>query len=230
MANNYTQSQLLSDINVGIFGKIGMLPSPVDFLNNVVREAHNENTFRSTKCRALLSPTLSVDTTKYVCPTDLRDYKIIDIAPDDGKDRNYGAFHLIPVEEWQRYSKFGDFCIDDRNGVRTLFIQTGFSSSSDLLSPIEDTVAYITYYSKYPWQSASGTFKLLSDVSSDLLVADESEYDLIVKKGIQKGRSLTRAEQSDRAEAKKEYEEAKQAYMMTNIDESQVMTSTYSYQ
>lgn len=230
MAYTYTNTQLLSDINVGIFGKIGMIPNTIDFLNNVVREAHNENTFKSTKRTVLLDPTLSPDVVEYTCPTDLRDFKIVDINPGLGDPRMYGAFHLIPYEEWNRFSKFGDFTIDDSNNERTLLIQTRYSSATDIVSPIEDVVVYITYYSKYPWQSSGGTLKLLTDASSDFLVADESEYDLLVKKGIHKGRSLTRAEQADRMEAKKEYEEAKQAYRVTNIDESQVMTSTYHYQ
>jgi hypothetical protein len=230
MAYQYTQSQLLSDINTGIFGKIGMIPNTTDFINNVVREAHNDVTFKSTKITELLSPTLSPDVVEYTCPVGLRDYKIIDIAPGLGDSREYGAFHLVPQEEWNRSSQFGDFTIDDSNGDRTLLIQTRYSSSTDIISPITDTIVYITYYSIYPWQSASGVLKTLSTTSSDLLVAGESEYDLLVKKGIQKGRSLTRADQLDRVEAKTEYDDAVKAYKVTNIDESQMMISTYAYQ
>lgn len=230
MAHEYSRSQLLSDINVGIFGKIGMLPNTEDFANNVVREVHNEVTIKSTKRTVALDPILSDAVVEYTCPVDLRDYKIIDINPALGDPRYFGAFNLIPVEEWSRFSRFGDVAIDETEGDKTLLIQTRNSSLTDGLSTLADVIVYISYYSKYPWQSSGGTLKQLSTDDSDLLVATESEYDLIVKKGIMKGRSLTRADRLDREEARKEYDEAVKAYTMTNIDESKVMVSTYHYQ
>lgn len=227
----YSRAQLLSDINVGIFGKIGMLPNTEDFANSLVREVHNELSIRSTRKRAALSPDLNPEVIEYTCPTDLRDNKIVDINPDDGEDRVFGEINLIPMEQFMRRSKFGDIAIDERSGTRILFIQTRYSNGINSSSPIITADTFITYYSKFPWlASDQTTYKLISTDDSDLLVADESEYDLFVKKGIVKASRFTNMDSNLRAEAKQDYKDAVTAYTGTNLDESKVFTSTYHFQ
>src|SRR4030043_265515 len=98
MAFTYTQSQLLSDINRKIFGKIGMISSPEDFINEVVREVRNDVSIRSAKRKMALSPHLFPQVYQYAAPSDLFDYKIIDI-PAQAKDYDDG-FSLVPVEQF----------------------------------------------------------------------------------------------------------------------------------
>jgi ABC-type proline/glycine betaine transport system substrate-binding protein len=88
----------------------------------------------------------------------------------------------------------------------------------------------VTYYSKYGWQSSAGVYKQLTDSSSDLLVADESEYDLFLKKGRYIGLQETNNDENTTERAAKDYDLALKQYGLNNPDESQIMISTYSYQ
>lgn len=88
----------------------------------------------------------------------------------------------------------------------------------------------ILYYSKYGWQSSAGAYKQNSTDDSDLLVADDTEYDLFVKKGIDIGYQLTNGEQGDIQTAKTDYQNALAIYSPQNPDESQIMVSSYHIQ
>jgi hypothetical protein len=88
----------------------------------------------------------------------------------------------------------------------------------------------VLYYSKYGWQTSSGAYLQNSTTSLDLLVADDTEYDLLVQKGVLLGMPLTNFDMQERQEAKKNYEDAKFQYMSTNPDESAIMVSTYHQQ
>lgn len=135
----YTQSQLLSDINAEIHGKIGMISSQTDFVNSVVREVHNDVTIRSTRRRADLAPNLFPEIYQYACPSDLRDYKIIDI-PAQAK-RYDGHFKLVPTEQFSVRPDLGDIAIDDYNGVRTLLINSEVPAKSQLIAELDSTTS-----------------------------------------------------------------------------------------
>lgn len=139
MAFQYTRSELLSDINAGIRGKIGMISSQEDFVNRVVREVNNDIAIRSTRRRAELSPELFSEIYQYACPTDLRDGRIIDI-PAQAK-RSDGSFGLVPTEQFSVSPQKGDIAIDDYNGVRTLLINSNIASQSTVLSSLETTTS-----------------------------------------------------------------------------------------
>lgn len=381
---NYTYSQLASDINAGIRGKIGMISSQRDFVNRVVREVNNDIALRSTRRKATLSPDLYPGIYQYACPSDLRDYRIIDI-PAQAK-RSDGSFGLVPFEQFSVNPRAGDIAIDDYNSVRTLYINSSISTDSITLSTLESTTAgggtwtavgdttniradgddYITgngslafdigsgatttagiqntsldskditdylgghssvfvwvrinsttnltnfilrigtnntnyysktvtarhdgnafqsgwnllrfpltsltetgsvtdtairyvslfmtktagkinetdykfnnlvlargviheisYYSKYGWTTSSGTYIENSTDVSDYVLADTSEYDLLVKHGTRRGMRLTNFERQDIEDADKEYTDALLVYGNQNADESQLMVSTY---
>ena len=383
MAFIYTQSQLLSDINRKIFGKIGMISSQEDFINEVARTVNNDVSIRSTRRKMPLSTGLFPMVYQYPAPTDLRDYKIIDIPPQ-AKDYD-DTFTMIPSEQFHNRKRLGDVAIEDYNGVRTLLINseipTGgqviseldtlgtweafggvenvaqdssdyikgsgaitfdISSASDTTAGIVNTdinefsladylggdsavfvwarintptdltnyilrlgtdasnyysktatVAHdgnafvagwnlirfdltnlteqgtvtdasinyaaiymtkttgkvdetdykfdwlllnkgyrhnITYVSKYSWQSETGVYKEKSTESSDLIVADTSEYDLFVLKGRQIGLEETGAEQGMINTATRNYVVAMETYMSNNPDESMIMVTSYQEQ
>jgi len=383
MAFIYTQSQLLSDINRKIFGKIGMISSQEDFINEVARTVNNDVSIRSTRRKIPLSTGLFPMVYQYPAPTDLRDYKIIDIPPQ-AKDYD-DTFTMIPSEQFHNRKRLGDVAIEDYNGVRTLLINseipTGgqviseldtlgtweafggvenvaqdssdyikgsgaitfdISSASDATAGIVNTdinefsladylggdsavfvwarintptdltnyilrlgtdasnyysktatVAHdgnafvagwnlirfdltnlteqgtvtdasinyaaiymtkttgkvdetdykfdwlllnkgyrhnITYVSKYSWQSETGVYKEKSTESSDLIVADTSEYDLFVLKGRQIGLEETGAEQGMINTATRNYVAAMETYMSNNPDESMIMVTSYQEQ
>ncbi len=384
MSFNYTRTQLLSDISAGIRGKIGMISSQEDFINRVVREVNNDIAIRSTRRKASLSPEMFPGVYQYACPSDLRDFRIIDI-PAQAK-RYDKSFGLVPSEQFAVNPQKGDIAIDDYNGVRTLLINSEVNTASVTLSTLENTTAgggtwtavgdaenlrddgddyikgsgsvawdigagatttagientgldttdltdflgghssvfvwvrinsttnltnfilklgtdssnyysktvtarhdgnafqsgwnllrfpltslsetgtvtdtlisfasiYMTktagkvsetdykfnslmvmrgviheieYYSKYGWQSTAGTYLENSTDTLDYVVADTSEYDLILKHGVRRGMRLTNFSTDEIKDADGEYADALRVYGSQNPDESQLMVSSY---
>lgn len=381
----YTRAQFLSDINADIHGKIGMISSPEDLVNRVVREVNNDIALRSLRRKQTLTPDLVPGIFQYACPDDLRDNRIIDI-PAQAK-RQDGSFGLIPVEQFNTNPQRGEIAIDDYNGVRILMINSDIDTESIPVSTLETTTSgggnwtavgdainvrndgddyikgngsvafdigsgatttagieniglnqfdisdflgghssvfvwqrissitnltsftlkigsssanyysktvttrndgtafqvgwnllrfplvslteigtvvdtaidfaslYMTkttgkinetdykvnwmmimkgvihdvlYYSKYGWQTSSGTYIENSTDDSDFLVADTSEYDLLVKHAKRRAMRLTNFDLSDIQDADAEYADALVIYGAQNPDESQLMVSTYS--
>lgn len=134
MAFSFTRSQLLSRINAGIQGRIGMLVSQEDFANEVVREVLDDIRIRSTRRKSLLVPNLLNGPFQYVAPSDLHGISIIDI-PAQAK-RYDGEFNLVPSEQFARRPTPGDIAIDDYNGVRVLNIYSQTPDSSTSIDPL----------------------------------------------------------------------------------------------
>lgn len=88
----------------------------------------------------------------------------------------------------------------------------------------------VLYYSRYGWQSSAGTYMQNSTDESDLLVADDTEYEIFLKKGIKIGLELTNSERSEIMDAEQDYQNAKAEYGPQNPDESMVMVSEYQVQ
>lgn len=152
MAFHYTRSELLSDINAGLRGKIGMISSQEDFVNRVVREVKNAIALRSARRKATLSPDLFPGITQYACPSDLQDNRIIDI-PAQVK-RYDGSFGLVPVEQFNVSPRTGDIAIDDYNGTRVLLVNSEVTTASSIISPLESTT------------SGGGTWVLVGDAEN----------------------------------------------------------------
>lgn len=380
MAFTYTRSQLLSDINMGIRGKIGMISNQGDFINRVVREFRNDVALRSGKRKQQLTPNLFNGVYQYACPSDLADNRIIDI-PAQAK-RYDGSFGLVPVEQFNVNPQLGDIALDDFNGTRTLLIKSAVATPEltiDPISSVDDWVAFgdaenieldsddyiknnasisfdissaggttagvqnsaissfdltdylggnssifvwakinsvtnltnyilligsssgnyyqktvttrsdgnafengwnllrfdltnlaetgtvtdtaityaalymtktagkisetdykfnnlvlmrgvihnVLYYSKYGWQTSAGAYLQNSTDSLDVVVVDDTEYEMILKKGIHMGMKLTNFEMGEIEEAKNDYKVAVSQYTANNPDESQIMISTY---
>jgi len=379
----YTQAQLLSDTNRKIFGKIGMISSQEDFINEVVREVHNDIAIRSTRRKMSLAPHLFPSIYQYAAPSDLRDYKIIDIP---AQAKNYeDSFNMVTVEQFNNRPTLGDIAIDDYNGLRTLLINADLSTSERVISELDslgswtafggadnveadrddyikgagslsfdidassdttaglvntdinefditdflggdssvfvwakinsptDIVNYklrlgtdasnyftqtitarhdgnafvagwnllrfdltslveqgtvtktsinyaaiymtkdtdkvietdykfdwltimkgqrhdVTYYSKYGWQTSAGVYIQKSTTSSDLLLADESEYPLFLAKAKHIGLQETNNDENTIDRAEKSYKEAVATYGQNNPDESQLIITTYNQQ
>lgn len=88
----------------------------------------------------------------------------------------------------------------------------------------------VLYYSKYGWQTSAGAYLQNSTDSLDVVVADDTEYDLVVKKGIYVGMQFTNFDMGERQEAREDYEQAKAMYASSNPDESAIMVSNYHAQ
>jgi hypothetical protein len=92
---------------------------------------------------------------------------------------------------------------------------------------INGVIHNILYYTKYGWVNSIGVYIENSTSGGDLLVADTSEYNLIVMKGISRAMRLTNFTAEEIKGADKEYLDAIKTYGMQNPDESQLMVSTY---
>lgn len=131
----YTRAQLKTRINAGIQGKIGMLISAEDTMNEVVRDVLAANDLRSTKRKATLSPNLFNGINDYLCPSDLKGYGLVDI-PGQAK-RADGEFSLISPREFDVKKPSGAVAIDDINGVRALKINSIVDSQSIVISELD---------------------------------------------------------------------------------------------
>lgn len=131
----YTRSQLKSDINRGIFGKIGMLISSEDTINEVVRTVTTDIDTRSARRQTVLTPDLFQDAYEYDCPADLDALKIIDI-PTQAK--NYeDDFFLVPSSQFSSKKEKGMIAIKDFNGARVLQINANSSSQTIVVSELD---------------------------------------------------------------------------------------------
>lgn len=122
MAFIYTRANLKTRINAGIQGKIGMLISDEDLMNDAVREVNNDIDLRSAKREAELSPKLFDGIYDFAAPSDLDANKIIDLPAQVKREGQ--EFFLITPEEFDRKKENldGFIAIDDYNGSRILKI------------------------------------------------------------------------------------------------------------
>ena len=158
----YTRSDLKSRINAGIQGKIGMLVSSEDLVNEVVRNLFSRVDLRSAKRRATLTPNLYNGIFEYNCPSDLKANKIIDI-PAQAR-RHDGEFSLTTPEEFRTTEgRVGDIAIDDYNGQRVLLINSEVDSQSVVVSELDALSS-----------GASSDWTIFGDAES--LAKDDSDF------------------------------------------------------
>jgi len=81
------------------------------------------------------------------------------------------------------------------------------------------------YYSQYGWQSSVGTYKANSTTASDLLNADEQEYELILAKCAELAADEADEDKVSKKEAER-YERLKKQYKMDRPSEALIMIST----
>ena len=162
MAFQYTRAQLLSDIDAGIHGKIGMISSQGDFVNKVVREVNNKVAIRSARRKQTLSPDLFPGIFQYACPTDLRSNRIIDIPAQAKNQDEDGTWGLVPIEQFNNREIPGNVAFDDYNGVRVMMLSSRTSATQIVISELDDL------------NSGGGTWTAFGDAEN--LVADSDNY------------------------------------------------------
>lgn len=139
----YTQSDFKSRINAGIQGKVDMLISSEDLMNEAVRTVKNEVKLRTHKRKAELVPNLFSEIYEYTCPSDMEGLSIIDIPAQ--AQREDGEFALVPPEQFRRDRKKGDISIDEYNGTRVLLIDSNvidWTSKFISTTALEDWTAF----------------------------------------------------------------------------------------
>lgn len=160
MTFTYTQSNLQSRLNAGIQGKIGMLVSPQDTMNQAVRMLFATVDLRSARRRQTLTPNLYNGIFDYACPTDLKGYSIIDIPAQAA--RQDGSFFLVPTEEFEVKKEKGMIALDDFNGTRTLKINSSVVDHTITISELDSLT------------SGGGTWVLFGDATT--LASDTDDF------------------------------------------------------
>jgi len=130
----YTRTQLKTDMNKGIHGKVGILINADDTMNRAVRQALGVDK-RSSRRRATLSPNLFNGIFDYACPSDLDGLKLIDI-PAQAK-RGDGEFFLVPTTEFSIKKPKGAVAVKDFNGTRVLQINSSIADKEIVAAELD---------------------------------------------------------------------------------------------
>lgn len=154
----YQYSQLKSDVNAKIKGKIGILINPRDTLNRGVREVVKDADFPSMRRRSALTPNLFKKIFQYAAPTDMKGYGLINVEPQT--DRQRRRYDLVPSEQFYRRQDINTISIDDSDGVKKILINTDQANDLEhLISTLDAT------------NSGGGTWQVVGDaenISADL--------------------------------------------------------------
>lgn len=97
---------------------------------------------------------------------------------------------------------------------------------SDYLVLKKGQIHQVSYYSKYGWQNAAGTYIEESTDDSDYIVADTDEINMFIFKGTEYAAGEVDEEKIE-AKSMKRYEAAVDKYTLENPSEAKLITSTY---
>ncbi len=159
----FTRANLKSRINAGIKGKIGMLLSEDDLVNDVVREVISDVRLRSQKRKSRMAPNLFSTIYEYGAPVDLDDQSIVDIAPQVGR-RVWSDWRLTTPEEFDRRKSVEDriVAVNDHDNIKKILIGKVIDDDSLSISTL-DTVT-----------SGGGTWVVTGGATN--LVANSDDY------------------------------------------------------
>jgi len=158
----YTFSQLKSDINGKIKGKIGILVDEISTINQGVRQVMSDIDLLTTRRRTRLTPNLFSGIYEYAAPTDLKGYGVITIQ--NQKFNKSKEWNLVPFEQFLRRQDNNTLAISDYDGIRKLFLNSNFNDDKITIQNF-DTVGNITVF---------GDAENLSTDTSDFITANAS--------------------------------------------------------
>jgi len=118
----YTQTQLQSDVNGKIKGKIGILTDVQSTLNQGVREVLGDVDLLTTRRRAQLTPNLFKGVFEYAAPSDLKGYSIISVQ--NQKWTKTPFWSLVPYEQFLRRQDNNTIAVSDYDFRRKIFIKS----------------------------------------------------------------------------------------------------------
>lgn len=148
----YTQTQLSSDVNGLIKGKVGILVDSQSTLNQGVRQALSEIDMRSMRRRTGLTPNLFSGLFEYAAPTDLKSYGIISVQ--NQKWTKTPFWSLVPYEQFMRRQDVDTISVSDYDFLRKVFIKSQITDTKTTLSNL-DSLA-----------SGGGTWALFGDATN----------------------------------------------------------------
>lgn len=131
----YTQSQLQSDINGKIKGKVGILVDVQSTINQGVREVLADLDLLSTRRRVALTPNLFNGLFQYTCPADLKGYSIISVQ--NQKFTRTPFWSLVPYEQFLRRQDYNSIAISDYDFIRKVFIKSEVNDTQTTLAMLD---------------------------------------------------------------------------------------------
>lgn len=136
---NYTQTQLKSDVNGKIKGKIGVLVDFQSTLNQGVRQVLSDLDLVTTRRRTQLTPNLFNGVYEYAAPTDLKGYGIITVENQKFSKRT--DWSLVPYEQFLRRQDYNTIAISDYDFVKKILINSTVDDDKITLSTLDSLTA-----------------------------------------------------------------------------------------
>ncbi len=134
----YTRSQLKSDVNAKIKGKIGILIDYGSVLNQGVRQVVGEIDLISLRRRTALTPNLFSGLFEYAAPTDIKGYGIISVQ--NQKWTKTPDWSLVPYEQFMRRQDSNTIAVSDYDFIKKVFIKSTLVDTKTMLANL-DTLA-----------------------------------------------------------------------------------------
>lgn len=176
----YTQSQLRSDVNGKIKGKLGILVDAQSTLNQGVRQAFAEIDMLTARRRAQLTPNLFAGLFEYACPTDLKGYGIITVQ--DQTFSKARPWSLVPYEQFMRRQDANTIAISDYDFVRKIFLNTyspNYWNPNNAINQGDPTIipnARTVVANMDSLTSGGGTWAAFGDVDAAAVYQDQNNF------------------------------------------------------
>lgn len=131
----YTRSQLKSDVNAKIKGKIGILIDYGSVLNQGVRQVVGEIDLISLRRRTALTPNLFSGLFEYAAPTDIKGYGIISVQ--NQKWTKTPDWSLVPYEQFMRRQDSNTIAVSDYDFIKKVFIKSNLVDTKTMLANLD---------------------------------------------------------------------------------------------
>lgn len=118
----YTRSYLKSRVNAAIKGKLGILISANDTVNDGVRQANSDVDMTSAIRRTQLVPNLFQRDAEYAAPADLKADSITAIQPQTNRERL--IYDLVPFEQFYRRRDPNTIAVNDHDMIKKILINS----------------------------------------------------------------------------------------------------------
>ncbi len=140
MSSIYTRAYLIGRINAGIKGKIGMLTSQDDTVNQAVREVVSDIDVYDTIKTIPISPNLFSDIYSYPAPIDIKGSSIIDIAPQINRNSN-SEITLTTPEEFDIIKNNFRCAVKQENELKKILISIPVNDTTKVVSTLDSVTS-----------------------------------------------------------------------------------------
>jgi hypothetical protein len=139
----YTYSQVKSDLNARIKGKIGILIDSRSTINQGVRQTISDIDLLTSRRKARLTPNLFTGIYEYAAPTDLKGYGIITIQNQTFEKSRY--WNLVPYEQFLRRQDQNTIAVSDHDGLRKILLKTVVQDEKITIGNFNSTIGWTAF-------------------------------------------------------------------------------------